>query len=45
MIVRTTASSRRAVEEWVFYDHPGQDRIHMAMKWKAEHLNDVKTRT
>jgi STE24 endopeptidase len=32
------------VEEWIFYDHPsGRNRIHMAMKWKAEHLNDVKT--
>lgn len=27
------------LEEWVFYDHPsGKTRIHMAMQWKAEHL-------
>ncbi len=32
------------VEEWIFYDHPsGRNRIHMAMQWKAEHLDDVKT--
>jgi STE24 endopeptidase len=32
------------VEEWIFYDHPsGRNRIHMAMRWKAEHLGDVKT--
>jgi STE24 endopeptidase len=32
------------VEEWIFYDHPsGRNRIHMAMRWKAEHLDDVKT--
>jgi STE24 endopeptidase len=31
-------------EEWIFYDHPsGRNRIHMAMKWKAEHLGDVRT--
>ena len=31
-----------AVEEWVFYDHPsGYHRIHRAMVWKAEHLNDA----
>jgi STE24 endopeptidase len=31
------------VEEWIFYDHPsGRNRIHMAMRWKAEHLGDVK---
>jgi STE24 endopeptidase len=28
-------------EEWMFYDHPsGRSRITMAMRWKAEHLND-----
>jgi STE24 endopeptidase len=28
------------LEEWVFYDHPsGKSRIHMAMQWKAEHLD------
>ncbi len=28
------------VEEWIFYDHPsGRSRIHMAMVWKAEHLD------
>ena len=30
------------VEEFVFYDHPsGYHRIHRAMVWKAEHLNDA----
>jgi STE24 endopeptidase len=30
------------VEEWVFYDHPsGWNRIHRAMVWKAEHVNDA----
>ena len=30
------------VEEWVFYDHPsGWHRIHSAMVWKAEHMNDA----
>ena len=30
------------VEEWVFYDHPsGYHRIHRAMVWKAEHLDDA----
>ena len=30
------------VEEWLFYDHPsGWHRIHRAMVWKAEHLNDA----
>ena len=25
------------------YDHPsGRNRVHMAMQWKAEHLNDCK---
>jgi STE24 endopeptidase len=29
------------LEEFVFYDHPsGRSRITMAMRWKAEHLND-----
>ena len=29
-------------EEFVFYDHPsGRSRIAMAMKWKAEHLNEL----
>jgi STE24 endopeptidase len=29
------------LEEFVFYDHPsGRSRIFMAMRWKAEHLND-----
>ncbi len=29
------------LEEFVFYDHPsGRSRISMAMRWKAEHLND-----
>ena len=27
------------VEEWIFYDHPsGRNRIHDAMRWKAENL-------
>lgn len=30
------------LEEIVFYDHPsGRSRVHMAMQWKAEHLNDL----
>jgi STE24 endopeptidase len=30
-------------EEIIFYDHPsGRNRMHMAMQWKAEHLNDCK---
>jgi STE24 endopeptidase len=30
------------LEEIVFYDHPsGRTRVHMAMQWKAEHLNDL----
>lgn len=30
------------LEEFVFYDHPsGRSRIAMAMRWKAEHLNDL----
>jgi len=29
------------LEEFVFYDHPsGRSRIFMAMRWKAQHLND-----
>jgi STE24 endopeptidase len=29
------------LEEFVFFDHPsGRNRILMAMRWKAEHLND-----
>ena len=29
------------LEEWVFYDHPsGWHRIHRAMVWKAEHIDD-----
>lgn len=28
------------LEEWIFFDHPsGRARIHMAMQWKAEHLD------
>ena len=34
-----------ALEEFVFYDHPsGYHRIHRAMVWKAEHLNDADIR-
>jgi len=30
------------IEEWLFFDHPsGRARIHMAMQWKAEHLEEV----
>lgn len=29
------------LEEWMFYDHPsGRSRVSMAMRWKAEHLDD-----
>ena len=29
------------IEEWIFYDHPsGRARIEMAMRWRAEHLNE-----
>lgn len=29
------------IEEFLLYDHPsGRSRIHMAMTWKAEHLDD-----
>jgi len=32
------------VEEFVFFDHPsGYDRIHSAMRWKAENLNLFRT--
>jgi STE24 endopeptidase len=35
-----------AVEEFVFYDHPsGWNRIHRAMIWKAEHLDDADIKT
>lgn len=31
------------IEEWIFYDHPsGRARIRMAMRWKAEHLDEMK---
>ncbi len=34
------------VEEFVFYDHPsGWQRIHRAMVWKAENLNDPVVRS
>ncbi len=30
------------LEEWLFYDHPsGWNRIHRAMVWKAEHIDDA----
>ena len=33
------------LEEIIFYDHPsGRTRVHMAMQWKAEHLNDLPRR-
>ncbi|KAB2968928.1 MAG: M48 family metalloprotease, partial [Thermoanaerobaculia bacterium] len=33
------------LEEIVFYDHPsGYDRIHRAMSWKAEHLDELAAR-
>jgi STE24 endopeptidase len=29
------------LEEWLFYDHPsGRSRVTMAMRWKAEHIDD-----
>jgi STE24 endopeptidase len=32
-------------EEWLFFDHPsGRARIHMAMQWKAEHLDELGAR-
>lgn len=31
------------IEEFLFFDHPsGRARIHMAMQWKAEHLDAVR---
>ena len=31
------------LEEWIFFDHPsGMSRIRMAMKWKKEHLGELK---
>jgi STE24 endopeptidase len=33
------------IEEWLFFDHPsGRARIHMAMQWKAEHLDELGAR-
>ncbi|MCP4657783.1 MAG: M48 family metalloprotease [bacterium] len=33
------------VEEWIFFDHPsGRARVHMAMQWKAEHLDELDER-
>ncbi|HET7649294.1 MAG TPA: M48 family metallopeptidase [Gammaproteobacteria bacterium] len=33
------------VEEFIFFDHPsGWNRIHRAMVWKAEHINDPDIR-
>jgi STE24 endopeptidase len=33
------------VEEFLFFDHPsGWQRIHRAMVWKAEHLDDPHVR-
>jgi STE24 endopeptidase len=33
------------VEEFIFFDHPsGWNRIHRAMIWKAEHINDPDIR-
>lgn len=30
------------LEEFIFFDHPsGRSRIHMAMQWKAGHLNEL----
>ncbi len=30
------------LEEWLFFDHPsGRNRILMAMRWKAEHLQEL----
>lgn len=32
------------IEEFIFFDHPsGRSRIQMAMRWKAEHLNEAST--
>ncbi len=34
------------VEEWIFFDHPsGRNRIHDAMRWKAENLQLFAPRT
>lgn len=34
-----------ALEEWLFFDHPsGWQRIHRAMVWKAENLDDPRVR-
>ncbi len=31
------------LEEFLFFDHPsGRNRIYMAMRWKAEHMNDCR---
>jgi len=33
------------VEEFIFYDHPsGRNRILMAMRWKAENLDQLPAR-
>jgi STE24 endopeptidase len=33
----------RPLEEFVFFDHPsGRTRIYAAMRWKAEHLHDLR---
>ncbi len=33
------------VEEFLFYDHPsGRNRILAAMRWKKEHLDEIRTR-
>jgi STE24 endopeptidase len=33
------------IEEFLFFDHPsGRTRIHMAMQWKAEHLDEFVER-
>jgi len=35
-----------ALEEMIFFDHPsGRTRVHMAMAWKARHLNELKAQT
>ena len=34
------------LEEFLFFDHPsGRARIHMAMQWKAEHLDELASQT
>ena len=34
------------MEEWIFFDHPsGRNRIHDAMKWKAENLKFMSSQT